>query len=62
MSELGCFRIYANNPIQRQQFHFYFRTLNPKFKKNWNKAMAAPALPCLAGEPLNLANWLCLAA
>ena len=46
----------------RQPFWISFRTLNPKFQKNWTKTEAAPALPCLAGEPPKLADRLCSAA
>ena len=38
------------------------KTENPKFQKNQTKIDEVRALPCLAGEPPNLADWLSAAA
>ena len=47
---LECFTIFSNKAKLSQQFWMCFRTLNPKFQKNWTKTENASAVPCLAGE------------
>ena len=43
------------------EVYWYLKSLNLKFQKNWTKIEAVRSLPCLAWEPPNLADWLCLA-
>ena len=39
-----------------------FQDLKSKISEKLDQTEDAPALPCLAGEPPKLADWLCLAA